>query len=580
MRRALGDGYVDAVRSAYSGSVSDSADFVMYWWHIAAETVRDKKSPAQRFGFITTNSLRQTFNRRIVEPQLYNSKQPLSLSFAIADHPWVDGNDGAAVRIAMTVGVSEDVEGVLQQVISESSDADTVSSVTLRSRSGKIFADLNVGANVTVSRALEANSNICSKGFEPGNEGFVINKVDAKALDQSVKSNSSEVIRPYLNGKDLINQPKGMWLIDCFGYELNVLRDKYPLIYQHLLETVKPQREQNRDRKLRKYWWLHRRSRAELRSMMEGISTYITTVETSKHRFFTVLDKTVAPSNLLVNIATENKAHFGILSSRIHSCWALAVGGRLGVGNDPRYNKTRCFETFPFPDFDNKESEISSELAVQIDDHRKRQQSQNEKLTLTNIYNVLEKLRKEESLSAKEQDVNQQGLVSTLRELHDELDSAVFAAYGWQDLGEKLVGLPGATTPLPDKGDVQAKAEEELLTRLVELNKQRAAEETRGNVRWLRPDYQAPDSVQAHIDITADKVNADTEKNSAVMKMTWPKDVHEQINVLLDSLSTPTTAENIAERFKRKPLKYVEAVLDALETLGKAQQDEGLWSLT
>jgi hypothetical protein len=78
MRRALGDGYVDSVRRVYKGAVPDSADFVLYWWHKAAEKVRNGE--ALQFGLITTNSLRQTFNRRVLEPHLNDAKKPLSLA--------------------------------------------------------------------------------------------------------------------------------------------------------------------------------------------------------------------------------------------------------------------------------------------------------------------------------------------------------------------------------------------------------------------------------------------------------------------------------------------------------------------
>ena len=43
--------------------INDSADFVMYWWDHAAEIVAHGK--AQRFGFVTTNSITQVFSRRI-----------------------------------------------------------------------------------------------------------------------------------------------------------------------------------------------------------------------------------------------------------------------------------------------------------------------------------------------------------------------------------------------------------------------------------------------------------------------------------------------------------------------------------
>src|SRR5690606_34057370 len=117
MRAALGDGYVEALRGAWP-EVPESSDFVMYWWHHAALLTR--RGAAERFGFITTNSIRQTFNRRILESHLSDSKQPLSLVFAIPDHPWVDTADGAAVRIAMTVGAAESGSGRLLLAVDES----------------------------------------------------------------------------------------------------------------------------------------------------------------------------------------------------------------------------------------------------------------------------------------------------------------------------------------------------------------------------------------------------------------------------------------------------------------------------
>ncbi|MEZ5609179.1 MAG: hypothetical protein R3E45_01845 [Rhodocyclaceae bacterium] len=83
----------------------------MHWWHNAAEAVRAGRV-RRRFGFITTNSIKQTFNRRVVQAQL-DAKNPLTLAFAIPDHPWVDAADGAAVRIAMTVGTADGADGTL-----------------------------------------------------------------------------------------------------------------------------------------------------------------------------------------------------------------------------------------------------------------------------------------------------------------------------------------------------------------------------------------------------------------------------------------------------------------------------------
>jgi len=55
------------------------------------------------------------------------------------------------------------------------------------------------------------------------------------------------------------------------------------------------------------------------------------------------------PDKALIVIARSDDTHFGILHSRFHELWSLALCTWLGKGNDPRYTPTTCFETFPFP---------------------------------------------------------------------------------------------------------------------------------------------------------------------------------------------------------------------------------------
>jgi hypothetical protein len=156
------------------------------------------------------------------------------------------------------------------------------------------------------------------------------------------------------------------------------------------------------------------------------------------------------------------------------------------VGNDPTYVKSASYETFPFPSEDTGLTPALTEriraLAEQLDAHRKARQTAFESVTLTGLYNVLDKLRRGEALNAKDKTLHEQGLVSVLQSLHDELDAAVLQAYGWSDLG---------AVPWADEA-ARAAWTETLLTRLVALNAQRAAEEATGKVRWLRPEFQDP----------------------------------------------------------------------------------------
>ncbi len=167
-----------------------------------------------------------------------------------------------------------------------------------------------------------------------------------------------------------------------------------------------------------------------------------------------------------------------------------------------------------------------------------------------------------------------------LRELHDDLDRAVFSAYGWGDLAAKLVGLPGATTPLPDKSEAQAEVEEALLRRLVELNGQRAAEEAKGQIRWLRPEYQnpcatnAPEQSEAKLDAGDEVV---LEPAAKVKKIAWPKGMREQIAAVRSTLGNQAmTLESLVAHFaapKTTTPLIVEA-LAALEELGMLYRED------
>jgi type II restriction/modification system DNA methylase subunit YeeA len=86
-----------------------------------------------------------------------------------------------------------------------------------------------------------------------------------------------------------------------------------------------------------------------MRAVLQGKYRYIATPETAKHRVFTWLHASVFPEHKLYVVARDDDTTLGILHSRFHERWSLATAGRHGVGNDPRYSNTRCFETYPFP---------------------------------------------------------------------------------------------------------------------------------------------------------------------------------------------------------------------------------------
>ena len=550
LREDLGDGYAETLRAAYP-DVPESADFVLYWWHKAAELVRTGK--ARRFGLITTNSLRQTFARRVVQTQL-SAKPPLSLAFAIPDHPWVDTADGAAVRIAMTIGVPGKHNGELLEVKKETEQADGSAKVEFDTKRGKISADLTTGANVSATVPLKANDLLASTGLILGGRGFVLSEDEAKSFVR--ERVATKLIFPLRNGEDLTGEPRNAFVIDTNGWTESRLRSDAPEIFQRLLTTVYPERQQNRDPKLRKQWWLFRRSNEQVRGAIHGLRRFIVTVETSKHRFFMFLEKGIKPEHRLIVTGLDDAFHLGVLSSRIHVTFALAAGGTLE--DRPVYNKSRCFDPFPFPLCGEKEKARIRELAEALDAHRKQVQAKHG-FTLTGLYNVLEKIRAGETLTEKEKSVHDRGLVSTLKSLHDDLDAAVSAAYGW----------PARLT------------DAEILERLVALNAERAAEEARGVIHWLRPEYQAGSQKsgvrsQKEMDLPERKTKTKARKAKIVnRKSSWPKSLPERVQAVetaLHAAAAPVATADLAKQFARaKPADVLE-ILQTLVTLGRARK--------
>ncbi len=605
MRAALGDGYVDALTQAWP-SVPDTADFVMLWWDRAADLVRTGR--ATRLGLITTNSLKQVSSRKVLERHL---GADLSLSFAIADHPWVDSALGAAVRVSMTVARAGSGTGSLLEVVTERPREDGEVEVDLSARQGAIMADLRIGADVSGARPLAANRLLCWQGCKLVGAAFQVTP-DQRDSYAPEGDPARRLLRRYWAGSDITKRRSERDAIDTFGLDEVQLRQQFPAAWQWLRDRVWPERATNRDAGFREKWWLFGRPRPDLRTACAGLAQYIVTSEVSKHRTFMRLHW---PKDLIdgsvVAIAVSDGAVLGALSSQVHIEWALAAGGRMGVGNDPRYQTTTCFETFPFPADDTGLTPALAErirvLAEQIDAHRKARQAEHEAVTLTGLYNVLSKLRRGEALTAKEKVLHSQGLVGVLQSLHDELDAAVLDAYGWSDLG-----------PVPWVDDAAHAAwTEALLERLVALNTRRAAEEAGtwpgsppgGTVRWLRPDFQDPqqrrgaaagvstalteqpalietaapaDPVPDAPDAEETDAAAAAPTAAAATRQPWPTDLKAQLRAVAELLAASPAGlseAQIADRFTARGAwnKRLADVLATLEAVARARCEDGRW---
>jgi type II restriction/modification system DNA methylase subunit YeeA len=353
-------------------------------------------------GLLATNSIRGGANRAVLD----RIKASGDVFMAWADKPWV--LEGASVRISI---VSFDDGAEQERYL----DGRPVTAIT---------SGLTVGADLSLARRLSENESIAFIGDQPTGPFDVPEEIARvwMALPPNPNGRSNaDVLRPFVGGADIVRRNQRRWIVD-FGVDMP--EDEaalYEAPFEYVREHVRPTRATNKVAKLRDVWWLHWNPRPHMRAALHSFSRYIVTPHVSRHRIFVWLDQGTLPSNLLIAFARDDDYFFGVLHSRAHELWALRMGTSLE--DRPRYTPTTCFETFPLPwppgeepEEDPVVQEISA-AAKRLDKLRlnwlspeSASEAELKKRTLTNLYNQRP---------------------TWLANAHEQLDRAVFAAYGW-----------------------------------------------------------------------------------------------------------------------------------------------------
>jgi type II restriction/modification system DNA methylase subunit YeeA len=421
MRRGLGDVYVEALREVYSERVPGTADLVTFWFEKARQEIASGR--AKRAGLIATNSIRNGGSNQVLQRISASGR----IFMAWSDREWI--LEGAAVRVSI-VGFDGQAtgEGVL--------DGKPVA---------KINADLTSGIDLSGVPRLTENAGLSFQG--PVKVGpFDIPGPLAAAMLMSSNPHgkqNSEVIKPTINADDIVGTPRNEWCIDFGDLEMAEAA-LFEAPFEYVKTHVKPVRDKNPEKQRRDYWWRLGRSAGDLKAARKGKNRIVLTPRVSKHRIFVWAEVDVIPDTRVYAFTRDDDYFFGVLHSRIHEVWSLHTCSWHGVGNDPTYNNTTCFETFPLPwapghepagsSLVEKIAESARELVEKRDawlSGSQATESEIKERTLTNLYNAYP---------------------TWLADAHRKLYEAVFAAYGWP------VTLTDA----------------ELLERLLKLNHERA----------------------------------------------------------------------------------------------------------
>jgi type II restriction/modification system DNA methylase subunit YeeA len=327
MRREAGNEYTDRLRTAYSGKVVGFADLVCYWFEKARAKIAAGELGAA--GLVATDSLRGGLNRKVLDGIV----ETATIYEAWSSLPWV--NEGASLQVCLVAFANKafTVQPYLDGV-----------AVT------KINSDLTSGEDLTTAQVLPENQGAAFYTTVKAGAFDIAGHLARRwlALPNPHGRSNADVVKPWANGKGVIERPKDMWIID-FGTDMSEAdASLYEAPFKYVVDNVRPEREKNSRPSYRKHWWLLAEPIPAMRVALSGLPRYLAVLGTAKHRIFTWMHSSVLPDHALIAFARCDDTTFGILQSRMHVLWSLRLGTALD--DRPRYTPTTSFDTYPFPD--------------------------------------------------------------------------------------------------------------------------------------------------------------------------------------------------------------------------------------
>ena len=327
-REELGEKYLNNLSIIFNSRIPPKSDFVCYWFEKASNAVED--GTVKRCGLIATQAIRKGLSRTVLD----RIKRTGDIFMAYSNRPWI--LDGASIRVSIICfdNGTEKLKNL------DGKSVDTINS------------DLSSFVDITKAVLLPENQGIAFPGTKKYGAFDIEQEIAQPMLDYSGNPNgkpNSDVIKPWVNGSDLVGVRRGMWIID-FGVRTPIeVASQYQIPFEYVHKYVKPERDKERISTIRENWWLFERQRPEMRQAIKELRRFIASPVVSKYRVFVWLEHPTIPDAKVTVFARTDDYFFGVLHSRLHEVWSLLNGARHGVGNDPTYNITTCFNTFPFP---------------------------------------------------------------------------------------------------------------------------------------------------------------------------------------------------------------------------------------
>jgi hypothetical protein len=314
-----------------------------------------------------------------------------------------------------------------------------------------------LGVSIEIPARLVANRGQSFQGSIVLGMGFVLPPERAQELIERDPRNK-DVLFPYLNGEDLNSRPDcsaSRWVINFHDWPEERARS-YPEVFDIVERDVKPVRMTNNRPARRDRWWQYAERAPSLYESIAGLDRVLVVALVSRTCMPVPVPTGQVFSHMLGVFASATVDHIALLSSSVHYAWAIARASSLK--GDLRYTPSDVYETLPRP-----ESTVGMDAAGRALDTTRSGIMHDRQVGLTKLYNLVH----DAAISDSD--------IQSLRDLHEDVDQAVLAAYDWADLDP---GYGFHQTRQGSRYTISPAVQIEILDRLLELNHSRHAQET------------------------------------------------------------------------------------------------------
>jgi hypothetical protein len=348
-------------------------------------------------------------------------------------------------------------------------------------------------------RPLASNAGKSFKGVLVYGHGFLFDDLDPAASPLSEmraliekSPRNGERIFPYLGGEEINSSPMQAphrYVINFNGWSEDDAR-AWPELMRIVEAKVKVERGKLGDngdaRRRKQYWWHWGQSSKSLFDGISHLRRMIVLSQVSAHLSLAFLSASHVVAHTVVVFADETYALLGVLQSRSHEAWARFFGSSMK--DDLRYTPSDCFETFPFPvPFDPTDDPAVEAHRAALEAAGKTYYEYRAALMIRNNEGLTTTYNRFHAPDEHDPEIQK------LRDLHEAMDRAVLAAYGWADLPTRCEFLLDyEEEELDDEEDTGKRkrkkpyryrwpdeVRDEVLARLIDLNQRRAEEERR-----------------------------------------------------------------------------------------------------